>query len=151
MKDAEENALERLARYFRVGSVNSCWEWQGSRNEKGYGNFMYEGRSQKAHRVVYSLKIGPIPVGACICHSCDNPPCVNPAHLFAADMKANMDDMTRKRRNPTHKLSYASAEEIRRLCAEGRAMRSVARDFGVAESTVRLLMRGKTWMRSGSK
>jgi hypothetical protein len=63
-----------------------CWVWTGAPHgpaPKNYGNFRLEGRVRKAHHVAYELMHGPIPEGLLVRHLCDNPPCVNPAHLAA--------------------------------------------------------------------
>jgi len=76
-----------------------CWEWQGGKKPDGYGSAGYEGKSDLAHRVAWKLTKGPIPKGMYICHSCDNPACCNPAHLFLGTQSDNMKDMIVKGRH----------------------------------------------------
>lgn len=78
-----------------------CLEWQGYRHPiKGYGHIgMKSKRHEHTHRVVYRGVRGPIPDGWDVCHTCDNPPCCNPLHLFAAPRVANLIDMRNKGRN----------------------------------------------------
>jgi hypothetical protein len=73
-----------------------CWIWYEGRRHHGYGRIgsLQEG----AHRVAWELTNGPIPDGLDVLHKCDNPPCVNPDHLFLGDQEANMNDMAAKGR-----------------------------------------------------
>ncbi len=94
--------LARTERFWaKVHRTEKCWEWQGTRNTRGYGIFGNRG----AHRVAYEFFYGLIPDGLVICHKCDNPPCVRPDHLFAGTRGDNFEDMIRKGRHPYIKSS----------------------------------------------
>lgn len=86
--------------YIKVGkpTKNGCWEWTGSRHPRGYGMVRIGRRAFVASRVAWTIKNGPIPEGLFVCHTCDNPPCCNPGHLFIGDYKANARDRQAKGR-----------------------------------------------------
>src|SRR5213595_2463827 len=69
-----------------------CWEWPGSRNKRGYGLTKLRGENY-AHRAAWVETFGVIPKGLNLCHHCDNPPCIRPAHLFLGTHRDNMQDM----------------------------------------------------------
>lgn len=84
---------------------SGCWDWDGRRNEDGYGTFSAERlgfRDARAHRVVYEHLVGPIPSDAVLRHSCDNPPCVNPAHLQPGTQADNVADMVERERHRSY-------------------------------------------------
>jgi hypothetical protein len=96
-----------------------------------------------------------VPQGLHVCHRCDNPPCVNPAHLFLGDRTANMRDMASKGRygrvDPavlraaSAKLTEADVAEIRRRLAAGASQFELARAYGVEQTTISHINRRSTW------
>lgn len=82
-----------------VGRRDECWEWRGSRDGKQYGTFTVGSAPWGSHRLAWVLVHGSIPDGLHVLHRCDNPPCVNPHHLFLGTHLENMQDMVRKGRH----------------------------------------------------
>lgn len=89
--------MERF--WSKVEKSDGCWTWIAGCDPQGYGTFGLDGKVQKAHRVSYQLAIGPIPAGAHVLHSCDNPPCVRPDHLRAGTRSDNMRDKVARGRD----------------------------------------------------
>lgn len=81
-------------------SGDGCWLWTASTDQGGYGQFQIGRRPFKAHRISWELANGPVPAGLWVLHSCDNPPCVNPAHLRPGTPADNMADQLERNRRP---------------------------------------------------
>ncbi len=153
----------------KVRKTDWCWLLTAGTFDNGYGAFQFDGRLQKAHRVAWMLVRGAIPDGLFVCHHCDNPPCVNPAHLFVGTQEDNHADMMAKRRwytahgephwtaihphlitrgtrNGNAKLTDADILEIREFSAAGDVSRaSLAKRFGVTSNTISSIVRGVIW------
>ena len=82
----------------KVSKEGSCWNWKAGKNSDGYGVFRAGTHNELAHRYSYMISVGVIPDNLMLCHTCDNPSCVNPKHLFLGDQFANMQDMLTKGR-----------------------------------------------------
>jgi hypothetical protein len=142
-----ETANRFHAKYERRGD-HECWFWTSNKQLNGYGTMSVGGKPRKAHRIAYELAYGPIPAGASICHRCDQPDCVNPAHLFAGDHTVNMRDAASKRRlsvpRPNaQRVSDADCAAIVALAKAGKRLRDIAADYGVSHGYVSLLISGK--------
>lgn len=91
--------FEKLNKFYEKVKIVKvgCWEFTGSKDKKGYGIFSLN-KESRAHRVAWMLHFGPIPKGLSVCHSCDNPGCVNPSHLWLGTQADNMRDRDSKKR-----------------------------------------------------
>ena len=127
---------------------DACWIWTGYKNTYGYGQFYLDGRYQPAHRVMYSLANGPIPEGLFVLHRCDNPPCVNPHHLFLGTQADNMADCKAKGRNAFGERSASARfteQDIREIRNSNQRPSDLARKFGTTYRTIRKIITGQRW------
>ena len=132
---------------------SGCWEWRKYRNADGYGKVKYRGISVSSHIVSYQLFVGPTN-DLCVLHTCDNPPCCNPFHLFLGTPADNLRDMTEKGRrakfkgeiNPSAKLTDEMVLAIRERYALGKIRQiDIAREFNVSKTAIRYIVRRLTW------
>ena len=134
-----------------VYAESGCIEWaRKTRLPEGYGRMAVNGKQKLVHRVSYEISIGPIPDGLLILHHCDNPPCINPSHLFLGTKRDNSDDKVRKGRhrgapgirNRKNKLTETQVLSIRE---DTRQTMFIATDYGIAKSLVRKIKRRSLW------
>lgn len=97
MTGTHATPAERLARKLVVDG--ECLVWTGCCNDNGYGSMKVDGRTALTHRLAWTLEHGPVPEGQRVLHTCDNPPCCNPDHLFAGSQADNIADMKAKGRD----------------------------------------------------
>jgi hypothetical protein len=144
--------LERLMKHTDRRGPDECWPWMRYRNKAGYGFVAVNRKPQLAHRVMYELTHRPLLPGEAVCHSCDNPSCVNPAHLWLGSVADNNADRHSKGRsrgashkgtsNPMARLSEADVLAI--VSATG-TLEEIAARFGMAFQNVSDIKRGKIW------
>jgi hypothetical protein len=148
--------LERFEAKFIPEPNTGCWLWvAGTRN--GYGSITVGSRTDRsqrsvaAHRLAWELYVGPIPDGdgyhgVCVCHSCDIPQCVNPAHLFLGTQGDNITDMMAKGRfvHPgPYRLTAEGAKAIFALRRQGWSQQAIADSLRVSQALVSQVLRGK--------
>jgi hypothetical protein len=130
-----------------------CWEWLAAKNPGGYGLVRHNNKSSLAHRVSYELHVASIPEGDFdLMHTCDNPGCVNPAHLELCVQVHNMVDHARKggalraqMKRADLKLTPEAVKEIRLLLAKKIPHRTIAAQYGISYSSVFRISKGILW------
>ncbi len=149
----EKRAAVRLEGRFwskvdRSGGESACWPWIAGRDKDGYGKFRlgrHGKHSGRAHRLAYELVKGPVGDGMEVCHSCDNPPCCNPAHLFPGTTMDNSLDKISKGRQ-AQILGLVANETVamirERFSEGGITIQALARDFSLPFATVSNFVRG---------
>ena len=141
----------RFRAFFRPAAESSCWVWTGSKDEAGYGLFQRATRHLvRAHRLSFELHNGITPGELRVLHRCDNPPCVNPHHLFLGTDLDNARDMIAKGRGrhlrgeelPAAKLSE---DQVRQIRADPRTQAVIAAEYGLGQTGVSAIKRRATW------
>lgn len=130
-----------------------CWPWKASLNTKGYGSIRWFKKGVNAHRVAWYLANGEIPDGLHCLHKCDNRACQNPSHLFLGTNLDNIADKVSKgrhrgargERSSTAKLTAERVYQILDRAAGGEKYSTIAKDFGVHEGHISMIVTRRTW------
>ncbi|RPI85131.1 MAG: hypothetical protein EHM34_00045 [Nitrosopumilales archaeon] len=132
---------------------NGCWEWKGAKHRQGYGNIGYKRKVCLAHRISWKLFRGDLRDDILVLHKCDNPPCINPDHLFLGSDRDNVLDSISKGRfyrakGKDHYFSRFSNEqikEIRKLSESGITYDKIAKLFDSHKATICHIVKRKSW------
>jgi HNH endonuclease len=141
---------ERFLSYICPEPFSGCWLWMGAADNGGYGVLNINGTLERAHRLAYSLFVGPIGNYLFCCHKCDTPLCANPDHLFLGTAHENSLDMARKGRHlgeiSCHKLTNQQVAQIRTDYASGGCTyKSLGNQYGVDHTAIYKIIHRKRW------
>lgn len=135
-------------------SPKGCWEWQGTRLPKGYGQLYFRKKKFYTHRLAYEVAFED-PGELLVRHRCDNPPCCNPDHLLKGTVQDNSDDAVERgltckgEDNGTAKLTNEQVVEIRKRYAAGESQIALGKAFGVHHINICKIVRNLTWKTDG--
>ena len=122
---------------------DECWPWTGYIDTYGYGVMSFKGKKIKAHRASFQLANGYLP--ELVCHHCDNPVCVNPAHLFGGTPSDNMKDKVAKDRQSKGHNAKLTEENVRTILSSSEVQQVLADRFGVSQPIISQIKRRKLW------
>lgn len=147
MSDVRAELLART----KIDEISGCWNWVKAKDQDGYGSVRFGGKQRRAHRVSYEVHIEPVPRDARVCHRCDNPACINPAHLFLGSQAENISDMVAKGRQArgqrvsTAKLNESDIFAIRDADGGRGLHTALAKKHGVSSQQIADIRAGKCW------
>lgn len=146
-RNKRHSTVDRFWAHVKQAGPNDCWLFDGaSVRPSGHPHFHVNGRGIGAHKFSWLHHCGPIPVGLVVCHTCDVPRCVNPAHLFLGTQKQNvLDSRLKRHRRGMQKLTEEQVLQIRALAAGGQQHQDIAPLFGIARNTVTQIVNRVTW------
>jgi len=130
--------------------VNDCWPWKASKQDGGRGLFRVGSNLYKAPRIAYALTRGHDPRRKDVCHTCDNPECCNPKHLWCGTRAANCHDRDKKGRQVSppgeqHGIVILKERQVRQILKSDESGVSLALRFGVSQSTISAIRHGRLW------
>lgn len=168
-----QSTIDRFwAKVDRSGGPDACWLWLGGRKAAGYGNFFVRRETPgqhgrmifaNAHKFAYELIYGAVPSGQVVRHTCDNPPCCNPAHLIAGTPADNVQDAIARGRVDYRVLGQESADAMRRATrarrrlseqdlaaiviarSDGRSLNDIASDYGLVDGSLANIFKGASY------
>lgn len=156
--DLDEYDLKTFDRLFDrvVETEAGCLVYTWARDKDGYGWLGYRGKQKRASQIAYHLCVGDIPAGKHVLHTCDNPACCNPEHLFLGDDRINTDDKMAKGRHVVlrgsdrSRLKDEDIKRIRLLRDHGWKYQEIAEEFNVSISCINHILNGRVWSHVGA-
>lgn len=157
------DAYDRFQAKVGHTNENGCQEWTASRNPQGYGKFCVNKKDIRAHvyALLITLGLEELPEGRWVCHTCDNPPCVNVNHLYLGTPLSNNQDMVFRGRavrvtgdavankgsvNGRAKLTEEQVKEIRlKYSAGGVTYKSLAKEYSVSYGLIGFIIQRRNW------
>jgi hypothetical protein len=155
--ESKKNYIEKRT---NKKTEDECWPWSGSIGSDGYGKAKRLGKTLRAHRLVYSYYKGEIPANHFVCHSCDNPLCVNPRHLWTGTHKENELDKTNKgRRSPSPSISHPNTlsrgenhhkaklknNDVDHILQSKEPTKILVQKYNVSRTTIQRIRKGLSW------
>jgi hypothetical protein len=151
----DQDTIKRF--WNKVQKTDGCWLWTGTMGGSGYGQIRVGSRTDQsrktlvASRVSWEIHYGKIPIGMKVLHKCDNPPCVNPEHLFLGSDRDNVHDAMNKNRwfcqggGHYQKLTLEQAVQVKQLLGTGMRQIDISRALGIDKCNVQRIASGTHW------
>ena len=151
-KNRSEMSLPRATQYnyfwhwVDIKNIDECWDWKGNINPiTGYGTASKDHQTVYAHRFAWENTMYKIPEEMNVCHSCDNPACCNPDHLFLGTQQDNVTDRDEKGRHQAPLNDEEYARDVMTQYKNGRAIDSIAKYHSVTRQSVYNIVKGRTY------
>lgn len=151
----KQATLERLDLNTEIDILTGCWNWNGTKDPDGYGQITVLGNTMRTHRLKYCLTESIVLTkGLCVCHSCDNPSCLNPSHLWVGTTMDNTADRNAKQRtegpgkginHPNTSFTEADILTIRTTPINKGTVTNLAKFYGVHAETIRAILKRRSW------
>lgn len=154
-KDVDKKDEKRFWKKVCIKSKDECWEWVASIDTCGYGRFAFRKILLSAHRFAWTISFGKIPISMQVLHTCDNPSCCNPGHLFLGTHQDNMIDRNNKGRskggsnkgeeNPRSRFKVKDIFKIRKMLKKGYKQKEISLIFNTSQAVISGIKTKKYW------
>lgn len=137
-----------------VQQPNGCWVWSGTCQRDGYGSLSINSKPVRAHIFSYKTFVGEVTKDLCVLHTCDNPLCVNPDHLWLGTRAENNADRAAKKRSADskgekHNQAKLTADQVAAIRKDSRQQKTIAQQYGVSQSCISRIKSNNVWSHLG--